>query len=101
MVLVQVYEKCIFKLSMKEIHCNMFPLLILDQRENVPPINKDVWGLESLTVTVHRGEHGYGFSVVESCPVKVGRVDRGQYFIRFLELKRTSCVFRDEIKRSL
>lgn len=80
---------------MNEIHCNMFPLLILDQRENVPPINKDVWGLESLTVTVHRGEHGYGFSVVESCPVKVGRVDRGQYLIIFFELKKTSlCLQR-------
>lgn len=47
----------------------------------MPPINKDIWGMESLTVTVHRGEHGYGFSVVESCPVKVGRVDRGMLFI--------------------
>lgn len=35
--------------------------------------------MESVSVTVHRGEHGYGFSVIESCPVKVGRVDRGQY----------------------
>lgn len=56
----------------------------------MPPINKDVWGMESLTVTVHRGEHGYGFSVVESCPVKVGRVDRGTPFInnndRYLRL---------------
>nr|XP_022327199.1 uncharacterized protein LOC111126682 isoform X2 [Crassostrea virginica] len=56
---------------------NQPKLQVRNQRENVPPINKDVWGLESLTVTVHRGEHGYGFSVVESCPVKVGRVDRG------------------------
>ena len=77
----------------------MFPLLILDQRENVPPINKDVWGLESLTVTVHRGEHGYGFSVVESCPVKVGRVDRGQYFIIFFEFKTTSCVLKVKSKK--
>ena len=75
----------------------MFPLLILDQRENVPPINKDVWGLESLTVTVYRGEHGYGFSVVESCPVKVGRVDRGQYFNYILWIKKYKFV-SSEIK---
>ncbi|XP_061165285.1 uncharacterized protein LOC133174226 [Saccostrea echinata] len=56
---------------------NQPKLQVRSQRENVPPVNKDVWGMESVTVTVHRGEHGYGFSVIESCPVKVGRVDRG------------------------
>lgn len=28
-----------------------------------------------LQITLERGKHGYGFSVVEECPVKVGRVD--------------------------
>ncbi|KAJ8300366.1 hypothetical protein KUTeg_021885 [Tegillarca granosa] len=28
-----------------------------------------------LKVKVQRGKHGFGFSVIESCPVKVGRVD--------------------------
>ncbi|XP_048777843.2 uncharacterized protein LOC125681698 isoform X1 [Ostrea edulis] len=56
---------------------NQPKLQVRNQRENVPPINKDMWGMESVSVTVHRGEHGYGFSVIESCPVKVGRVDRG------------------------
>lgn len=69
----EVGRKKHLKLSSK----NQPKLQVRNQRENVPPINKDIWGMESLTVTVHRGEHGYGFSVVESCPVKVGRVDRG------------------------
>ncbi|KAK3088405.1 hypothetical protein FSP39_018747 [Pinctada imbricata] len=51
------------------------PRLTLRHQANVPSVNKDVWGLEPITVTVHRGKHGFGFSVVESCPVKVGRVD--------------------------
>lgn len=44
-------------------------------------INKDIWGMESFIVIVYRGEYGYGFFVVESCFVKVGRVDRGMFFI--------------------
>ncbi|VDH97352.1 regulator of G-protein signalling 3 [Mytilus galloprovincialis] len=46
------------------------------KHQPVPPVNQDVWGMESLTITLERGKHGYGFSVVEESPVKVGRVDR-------------------------
>jgi C-terminal processing protease CtpA/Prc len=28
-----------------------------------------------LKITLERGKHGYGFSVVEESPVKIGRVD--------------------------
>lgn len=38
-------------------------------------MNKDVWGMESMQITVRRGKNGFGFSVVEACPVRVGRVD--------------------------
>ncbi|KAL3872428.1 hypothetical protein ACJMK2_040355 [Sinanodonta woodiana] len=43
----------------------------------IPAINKDITGVEQLNLTVHRGKGGFGFTLVESCPVKVGRVDRG------------------------
>lgn len=39
-------------------------------------MNKDVWGAESVTLTLHRGKNGFGFTVIEACPVRVGRVDR-------------------------
>ncbi|XP_069120607.1 uncharacterized protein [Argopecten irradians] len=52
------------------------PELKLRNPENIPQVNKDVWGMDAVSVTVHRGKHGFGFSVIESCPVKVGRVDR-------------------------
>nr|KAG5693409.1 hypothetical protein BaRGS_009882 [Batillaria attramentaria] len=42
---------------------------------NIPVINKDVIGLEPVTVSMARGKNGFGFSVVEEFPVKVGRVD--------------------------
>ncbi|KAL5012141.1 hypothetical protein ScPMuIL_010692 [Solemya velum] len=42
---------------------------------SIPIINKDIRGNQRMTITVKRGKHGFGFSVVESCPVKVGRVD--------------------------
>ncbi|KAK3593735.1 hypothetical protein CHS0354_013632 [Potamilus streckersoni] len=51
------------------------PQLKLRSQTNIPSINKDVWGLESLQINLTRGKHGFGFSVVEGCPVKVGRVD--------------------------
>lgn len=47
----------------------------LTDHSNIPSVNKDVWGTESLTLTLHRGKNGFGFSVVEACPVRVGRVD--------------------------
>ncbi|KAK3594506.1 hypothetical protein CHS0354_007144 [Potamilus streckersoni] len=43
----------------------------------IPAINKDISGVEQLKLTVHRGRGGFGFTLMESCPVKVGRVDRG------------------------
>ncbi|KAK6196036.1 hypothetical protein SNE40_001339 [Patella caerulea] len=42
---------------------------------NIPQINKDVKGSEPTTVMMYRGKNGFGFSVIESFPVKVGRVD--------------------------
>ncbi|CAI9716593.1 Regulator of G-protein signaling 3 [Octopus vulgaris] len=41
----------------------------------IPLINKDLWGMESLIISVDRGKSGYGFSVVDGCPVRVSRVD--------------------------
>ncbi|KAL3872434.1 hypothetical protein ACJMK2_040361 [Sinanodonta woodiana] len=51
------------------------PQLKLRSHSNIPSINKDVCGLESLQINLTRGKHRFGFSVVEGCPVKVGRVD--------------------------
>ncbi|KAK3593740.1 hypothetical protein CHS0354_013637 [Potamilus streckersoni] len=45
----------------------------------IPAINKDINVTEQLKMTVHRGRGGFGFTVVESCPVKVGRVDRDSH----------------------
>lgn len=45
------------------------------KHQNIPSVNQDVWGMESLTITLEKGKHGYGFSVVEQSPVKIGRVD--------------------------
>lgn len=54
--------------------CYIFCILFPDQL-NIPAVNKDVWGTEALTLTIRRGKTGYGFSVIEACPVRVGRVD--------------------------
>lgn len=41
----------------------------------IPLINKDLWGMESVIVSIERGKRGYGFSVIDACPVRVSRVD--------------------------
>ncbi|ESO85945.1 hypothetical protein LOTGIDRAFT_167700 [Lottia gigantea] len=51
------------------------PALKTNTQSNIPQINKDVKGSEPTTVMMYRGKNGFGFSVVESFPVKVGRVD--------------------------
>ncbi|KAL3872430.1 hypothetical protein ACJMK2_040357 [Sinanodonta woodiana] len=56
-------------------------LTAISRRASLPPvipaINKDITGVEQVNLTVHRGKGGFGFTLVESCPVKVGKVDRG------------------------
>ncbi|KAL3872124.1 hypothetical protein ACJMK2_040076 [Sinanodonta woodiana] len=42
----------------------------------IPAINKDITGVKNLKMTVHKDREGFGFTLVESCPVKVGRVKR-------------------------
>ncbi|WAR30627.1 RGS3-like protein [Mya arenaria] len=51
------------------------PNLKLRSSSNVPAVNKDVWGMDTLSLTLHRGKHGFGFTVVDGCPARVGRVD--------------------------
>ncbi|KAL3872127.1 hypothetical protein ACJMK2_040079 [Sinanodonta woodiana] len=51
------------------------PQLKFRSHSNIPSINKDVCGLESLQINLTRGKHRFGFSVVEGCPVKVGHVE--------------------------
>ncbi|XP_045191341.2 uncharacterized protein LOC123548240 [Mercenaria mercenaria] len=52
-----------------------YPQLKIRNQSHIPSVNKDVWGTESLSLTLHRGKTGFGFSVIEACPVRVGRVD--------------------------
>ncbi|XP_070175591.1 uncharacterized protein [Littorina saxatilis] len=42
---------------------------------SIPQINKDVLGLDTVTMKLERGKNGFGFTVVDEFPVKVGRVD--------------------------
>ncbi|GAB1599333.1 uncharacterized protein LOC115231791 [Argonauta hians] len=51
------------------------PELQMRGLHGIPLINKDLWGMESLVINVDRGKSGYGFSVVDGCPVIVSRVD--------------------------
>ncbi|CAH1786293.1 unnamed protein product [Owenia fusiformis] len=44
---------------------------------NIPPVNKDVLWMESITLVIGRGRKGYGFTVLGSSPVRIGRVDEG------------------------
>ncbi|KAL3872435.1 hypothetical protein ACJMK2_040362 [Sinanodonta woodiana] len=45
----------------------------------IPAINKDITGVQNLKMTVHKDREGFGFTLVESCPVKVGRVKRDSH----------------------
>ncbi|KAL3872126.1 hypothetical protein ACJMK2_040078 [Sinanodonta woodiana] len=45
----------------------------------IPAINKDITGVKNLKMTVHKDREGFGFTLVESCPVKVGRVKRDSH----------------------
>ncbi|KAL8609608.1 hypothetical protein ACOMHN_023744 [Nucella lapillus] len=44
---------------------------------SIPQINKDVYGLKSVTLHMEKRKNGFGFSVIEECPARVGRVDLG------------------------
>ncbi|XP_013382270.1 uncharacterized protein LOC106153048 [Lingula anatina] len=44
--------------------------------QHIPKVHSDVLWMESLTVCLRRGERGFGFTVVGSCPVRVGRVEQ-------------------------
>ncbi|XP_025112214.1 uncharacterized protein LOC112574971 isoform X2 [Pomacea canaliculata] len=60
----------------KHLIASMRPQPSLKMRgHNIPAINKDVVGLQSVMIQMARGKHGFGFSVVEEFPVRVGRVD--------------------------
>ena len=42
----------------------------------VPAVNSKVCGMETVNITIRRSPYGgFGFTLVNSCPVKVGRVD--------------------------
>ncbi|KAL5012142.1 hypothetical protein ScPMuIL_010693 [Solemya velum] len=43
----------------------------------IPSINKDIKETEDIQVTVYKGKQGFGFTVAESCPVKIGEVMKG------------------------
>ncbi|XP_052222379.1 uncharacterized protein LOC127838592 isoform X1 [Dreissena polymorpha] len=59
-----------------QVSAHRHPHLKTRNSANVPTVNKDVWGTESLDLTLQRGKNGFGFTVVEGCPARVGRVDR-------------------------
>ena len=43
----------------------------------IPTVNSDISGMQRLELHVNRSPYGgFGFTVVDACPVKVGRVDR-------------------------
>ncbi|KAL5011950.1 hypothetical protein ScPMuIL_010501 [Solemya velum] len=44
-------------------------------QNNIPIINKDIGKTETRTLMIPRGKQGFGFTVLESWPVKVGRID--------------------------
>ncbi|XP_071096723.1 uncharacterized protein [Haliotis cracherodii] len=69
------------------------PLKPKNNYQNIPVINKDVVGLEPITVNMYRGKNGYGFSVIDSFPVKVGRVD-GASPAEMGGLKQGDCIIK-------
>ncbi|XP_064616351.1 uncharacterized protein LOC135480446 [Liolophura sinensis] len=60
---------------------------------NIPAINKDIWWMDPMTITVLRGKNGFGFSVIESCPVRIGRVDKASP-AEEAGLKKGDCIVR-------
>ncbi|KAL3877846.1 hypothetical protein ACJMK2_035490 [Sinanodonta woodiana] len=72
-------------------------LASINRRASLPPvipaINMDITGGEQLNLTVHKGKGGFGFTLVESCPVKVGRVD-GDSHAAETGLKKDDVIIR-------
>lgn len=43
----------------------------------IPSVNSDIQGQQKLEMCVYKSRYGgFGFTVIDSCPVKIGRVDR-------------------------
>jgi regulator of G-protein signaling 3 len=60
----------------------------------IPAVNKDVPELDRLEFTVQRSAYGgFGFTVMDACPVKIGRVD-GSSFAQRAGLQKGDCVIR-------
>ncbi|XP_060553687.1 uncharacterized protein LOC132714782 isoform X2 [Ruditapes philippinarum] len=52
------------------------PVMQSREPRQIPAVNRDVPDLDRLDLTIYRSQYGgFGFSVVDSCPVKIGRVD--------------------------
>lgn len=52
------------------------PVMQSRELRQVPAVNRDVPDIDRLQLTVYRSQYGgFGFTVIESCPVKIGRVD--------------------------
>lgn len=42
----------------------------------IPSVNSDIHGVQRLEMCVYRSPYGgFGFTVIGSCPVKIGRID--------------------------
>ncbi|KAL4231417.1 hypothetical protein ACF0H5_008995 [Mactra antiquata] len=54
------------------------PVMQSHQPRKIPAVNRDVSDLDRHDVTLYRSQYGgFGFSIVDSCPAKIGRVDAG------------------------
>ncbi|XP_045190793.2 uncharacterized protein LOC123547608 [Mercenaria mercenaria] len=52
------------------------PVMQSREPRQIPAVNGDVPDLQHLELTIYRSQYGgFGFTVVDSCPVKIGRVD--------------------------
>ncbi|XP_045190798.2 uncharacterized protein LOC123547613 [Mercenaria mercenaria] len=52
------------------------PVMQSREPRQIPAVNRDVPDLDRLELTIYRSQYGgFGFTVVDSCPVKIGRVD--------------------------
>ncbi|XP_053407877.1 uncharacterized protein LOC123547611 isoform X2 [Mercenaria mercenaria] len=56
------------------------PVMQSREPRQIPAVNRDVPDLDRLELTIYRSQYGgFGFTVVDSCPVKIGRVDGSSY----------------------